>query len=113
MIDGFNLRVHVIGEKLYGTQILTSAVDYRYAIQQGSSTKLKPYELTVDLIEKCLKLGKVCELAFMGIDLIINEEDVYCLEVNPSPGYSYYQKITKQPISEALGEYLMNPDRDA
>ncbi|TFH15179.1 ATP-grasp domain-containing protein [Candidatus Bathyarchaeota archaeon] len=109
-IEGFNLRVHVIGKKLFGTKITSSAVDYRYAAHQGSSTNMRPYELTVELTKKCLNLAKICELEFIGIDLIINEDKAYCLEVNPSPGYSYYQNITKQPISDTLGQYLMEPD---
>jgi len=106
-IEGFNVRVHVIGRQLFATKILTSATDYRYAIQEGASAKLRPYKLTVELREKCLNLARICQLSFSGIDLIVNPSKVYCLEVNPSPGYSYYQDATDQPISDALAKYLM------
>jgi glutathione synthase/RimK-type ligase-like ATP-grasp enzyme len=105
-IDGFNLRVHVIGRRLFATKILTSATDYRYAVQEGASASFSPYELTADLRTRCLHLARIVELSFAGIDLIVSTGKVYCLEVNPSPGYSYYQEATGQAISDALAKYL-------
>jgi glutathione synthase/RimK-type ligase-like ATP-grasp enzyme len=106
-IDGFNVRVHVIGHRLFATKISTSAVDYRYASQEGCPMTFKPFELNVDLHKQCLRLAQICQLSFAGIDLIVSPGKVYCLEVNPSPGYSYYQNVTGQPISDALAEYLV------
>jgi hypothetical protein len=105
-IEGYNVRVHVVGQQLFATQILTCATDYRYAVQQEVSAQFKPYELTLELRKKCLHLARICQLPFAGIDLIVDNGKVYCLEVNPSPGYSYYQHATGQPISDALAEYL-------
>jgi hypothetical protein len=106
-LKGFNVRVHVIGKRL-ATQILTSATDYRYAVLEDASAEFKPYELNVELRRRCLRLARICQLSFAGIDLMICPGKVYCLEVNPSPAYSYYQKITGQPISDALADYLMH-----
>ncbi len=105
-IEGFNVRVHVVGRRLFATRVLSSATDYRYASQEGVSSEFRPYELTVELRERCLRLAQLCKLSFAGIDLIINPNKVFCLEFNPSPGYSYYQDATGQPISDALAEYL-------
>jgi D-alanine-D-alanine ligase-like ATP-grasp enzyme len=47
------------------------------------------------------------ELAFAGIDLKITPEgEIFCFEVNPSPGYTYYENHTGQPIAMALARYL-------
>lgn len=108
-IEGFNVRVHVVGDKTFATRITTSAVDYRYACRSSVPAKFSPYELTDDLNQMCLRLNQLSGLYFSGIDLIINPEGVYCLEVNPCPGYSYYQEATGQPISDALAEYLAEP----
>jgi hypothetical protein len=105
-IEGFNVRVHVIGRRLFATRILTSATDYRYAAQEDASIEFRPYELTMTLRKKCLHLARISQLSFSGIDLIINPNKVYCLEINPSPGYSYYQEATGMPIADALAEYL-------
>ena len=105
-LKGFNVRVHVIGQRLFATQILTSATDYRYAIKEEASAEFRPYELNVELRQRCIRLARICQLSFAGIDLMICPDKVYCLEVNPSPAYSYYQKIAGQPISDTLADYL-------
>jgi D-alanine-D-alanine ligase-like ATP-grasp enzyme len=30
----------------------------------------------------------------------------YCFEVNPSPGFSYFENLTGQPIAKAIATYL-------
>ncbi len=50
-------------------------------------------------------------LHFSGIDLIRTPHDEwYCLEVNPSPAYSYFEKASGQPISIALARFMMAAD---
>lgn len=112
-IEGYNVRVHVIGQRLFATQILSTATDYRYAALQGGSTRFTPYELNSKLRKSCLRLAQICQLSFSGIDLIVSPGNVYCLEVNPSPGYSYYQEATGQLISDALAEYLSRKDNNS
>jgi hypothetical protein len=111
-IEGYNVRVHVIGQRTFATQILTSATDYRYATQEDTTAEFKPCALNVELRKRCLRLARICQLPVAGIDLMVSPGKVYCLEVNPSPGYSYYQEATGQPISDALAEYLVRPRRN-
>jgi glutathione synthase/RimK-type ligase-like ATP-grasp enzyme len=103
---GDNLRVHVIGEQVYATKIQTGAVDYRYAGRQGSSAELEAVELDLELARRCVRMVRSMGLAFAGIDLMLTDEDIYCFEVNPNPGFSYYENITGQPIARAVAEYL-------
>jgi glutathione synthase/RimK-type ligase-like ATP-grasp enzyme len=110
-IDGFNVRVHVIGKETFATKIITASTDYRYAAKEGQPAAFRSYTLTDELKDKCVKLARICHLDFAGIDLIINPEKTYCLEVNPSPGYSYYQEATGQPIADALANYLAEAKR--
>jgi glutathione synthase/RimK-type ligase-like ATP-grasp enzyme len=107
-VEGTNVRVHTVGEKVFGTAINTEATDYRYAHRQsGDHAELRPVELADDLAEMCVKLSAGLGLAFAGIDLKITPENyVYCFEVNPSPAFSYYESQTGQPISRAVAEYL-------
>jgi glutathione synthase/RimK-type ligase-like ATP-grasp enzyme len=107
-VDGTNVRVHTVGDKVFATAIKTDATDYRYAHRQsGDYADLRPVELSDDLSEKCVKLAAGLGLAFAGIDLKITPEGyVYCFEVNPSPAFSYYESQTGQPISRAVAEYL-------
>lgn len=111
-VEGTNVRVHTIGDKLFATAISTDATDYRYARKQtGDSAELREVELSDSLAEKCLDLARGLGLAFAGIDLKVTPENrVYCFEVNPSPAFSYYESNTGQPISRALARYLAGMD---
>jgi glutathione synthase/RimK-type ligase-like ATP-grasp enzyme len=106
-VAGYNVRVHVVGRQVYATKIVSDAVDYRYARAEGKTANLEPYDLDGDIAEKCISLSGRLQLAFSGIDLMMAEDGrTICFEVNPSPGYSYYEQNTGQPISHALADYL-------
>ncbi len=106
-VQGENIRVHVVGEKLFATRIISEAVDYRYGHQEGKTAKLEPYTPDAELSAKCLRLAATLRLPFAGIDLMMARDGrTICFEVNPSPGYSYYESHTHQPISHALAAYL-------
>ncbi|HEU4434264.1 MAG TPA: hypothetical protein VFR51_12860 [Pyrinomonadaceae bacterium] len=107
-VEGTNVRVHTVGEKVFATAIKTHATDYRYAHRQsGDHAALRPVDLSDDLAEMCVNLSTGLGLAFAGIDLKITPENyVYCFEVNPSPAFSYYESQTGQPISRAVADYL-------
>ncbi len=112
-IEGTNVRVHIVGERVYATAIATEATDYRYAARQaGEPAALRAVDLSDELAEKCVTLARSLELPFAGIDLKITpENEVYCFEVNPSPAFSYYEGHTGQPISEGLATSLIEADR--
>lgn len=107
-VPGRNVRVHVVGDEVFATGIDTEATDYRYAHRQrGAAATLFEVELSDDVAAQAIGLARDLGLAFAGIDLKITPaDDVYCFEVNPSPGYSYYESQTGQGISGALARYL-------
>ena len=106
-VTGSNVRVHVVGEQAIATKICSDAVDYRYAAEEGKSATLEPYRLSHDVATKCVALANALHLPFAGIDLMMTDDGrTICFEVNPSPGYSFYEQHTGQPISRALADYL-------
>ena len=107
-VEGTNVRVHTVGEKVFPTAIRTAATDYRYAQRQaGDPAELREVELSDELAEMCVRLAEGLGLAFAGIDLKITPDNrVYCFEVNPSPAFSYYEANTGQPIARAVAEYV-------
>lgn len=111
-VEGTNVRVHIVGERVYATAITTEATDYRYATRQsGEPAALREVELCGGLAEKCVSLARSLELPFAGVDLKITpENEVYCFEVNPSPAFSYYESHTGQPIAEGLAAYLVEAE---
>ena len=111
-IGGMNVRVHVIGGEAFATAIQSQCVDYRYAARDGATAELSAYELPEDVAQKCCALTARLGLSFSGIDLKRSDEGAwYCFEVNTSPGYSYFQEETGQPISDALVAYLAHAER--
>ncbi len=107
LVPGNDVRVHVIGDVVHATEILSDVTDYRYARQQGGTTELRAIELPRDLAARCIALTAGLGLVFAGIDLRIGPDgEATCFEVNPSPAFSYYQANTDQPIATTLARYL-------
>jgi glutathione synthase/RimK-type ligase-like ATP-grasp enzyme len=107
-VPGVNVRVHVVGETAFATEISTEAVDYRYASEEQIGMNMAPINLPSRILTRCLSLSQMLELPLCGIDLKRTPEgDYYCFEVNPSPAYSYYQENTGQDIATAIVKYLM------
>lgn len=106
-VAGRNLRVHTVGGRVFATAIVSGAVDYRYAHLEGEEESLSATTVDDAVAEKCLALAAAFGLEFAGIDIKEAEDGaLYCLEVNPSPAFGYYQLHTGQPIARAVAAYL-------
>jgi hypothetical protein len=106
-VPGDNIRVHVVADEIFATRAKTAAVDYRYAQQQGCSLEMEPTDLPAQVQSACLALSRSSGLLFSGVDLKETPDGEYvCFEVNPSPGFIFYERRTGQPISTALVETL-------
>jgi glutathione synthase/RimK-type ligase-like ATP-grasp enzyme len=106
-VPGYDVRVHTIGDEVFATRITSpdEATDYRYADHDG--VMLEPITLPHELAGACVRLARGLGLEFAGIDLRVGVDGAaWCLEVNPSPAYSYYEANTGQPISAALAGHL-------
>jgi hypothetical protein len=103
LISGTNVRVHVVAERVFATEICSDALDYRYASREGRDICMRPLDLPPEIEERCIRLTRSLGLVFSGIDLKRDLDGCwYCFEVNPSPGYSYFQDQAGQPIADAL-----------
>ncbi|WP_029214767.1 ATP-grasp domain-containing protein [Kallotenue papyrolyticum] len=106
-LPGDNIRVHTVGETVFATRIHSAAVDYRYARQQGATSEMQPTELPAEVAAACVRLAARLGLVIAGIDLKCTPDGAYyCFEINPSPGFAYYEQHTGQPISAALADAL-------
>jgi glutathione synthase/RimK-type ligase-like ATP-grasp enzyme len=110
-VPGSDVRVHVVGAEVFATRIDSAAADYRYASREGLETNLEPFDLSVELADACRRLSRDLNLPFAGIDLRLEENgDAWCFEVNPCPGFSYYESHTGQPIAAAVARYLIGAE---
>jgi hypothetical protein len=106
-IPGTNVRVHVAGGEAFPTEVRSEAIDYRYSSDEGLNLELAPTKLPPEIEKRCIRLSQFLQLPLCGIDLKLTPEGkYYCFEVNPSPGYSFYQEKTGQDIASAIVNYL-------
>lgn len=109
LISGEDVRVHTVGGRTFASCVHSEAVDYRYGTREGHETTMEPVELPAAVEEACLRLARRLDLLLTGIDLKRTPDGRwFCFEVNPSPGFLYYERQTRQPISLALAELLRN-----
>jgi hypothetical protein len=106
-IPGENVRIHVVGERVFPTRVHSQAIDYRYASREGLDIAMEAVQLDVDISARCLELARLLNLPLCGIDLKLTPQGEWvCFEVNPSPAFSYYQEHSGQEIAQAIVAYL-------
>jgi len=108
-IPGENVRVHTVGDELFPTRVLSESVDYRYARREGNTIEMEEVTLAPAVAEACIRLSRALDLLIAGIDLKVTPEgETYCFEINPSPGFIFYEQGSGQLISAALADLLRN-----
>jgi glutathione synthase/RimK-type ligase-like ATP-grasp enzyme len=104
-ILGTDHRVHVVGDEVFASEVISEADDYRYPGQH--SVEIHARCLPRDVEERCRLLSVALQLPVAGIDLRRTPEgDWYCFEVNPSPAFTFYERWTGQPIGRAVANLL-------
>jgi D-alanine-D-alanine ligase-like ATP-grasp enzyme len=106
LIEGDDVRAHVVGDQVFGARFRSRAIDYRKdrAAERGP-TRL-PAELSRLLVRRTADQG----LVFAGWDFKVDADGVWwCLECNPMPGYSFYDRVCGYTVSDALIGLLRQP----
>lgn len=107
-IDGRDVRVHVVGSRCFATAVDSEADDYRYASRDDVDVAMVPIDIPVTLGRRLVALTRQMGLLVSGIDLrVTTDGEWYCFEVNPSPGFTFYEEATGQPIAAAIADLLM------
>ncbi|MFE2550188.1 RimK family alpha-L-glutamate ligase [Streptomyces sp. NPDC059355] len=110
-LAGPDVRVHVVGDRTFAVRVDSTAVDYRYArAQAGVDARLHAHRLDDDIAERRVALAADPGLPFAGVDLeLLPDGRIACFEVNPSPGFSWYESETDLPIAAAVADRLLAP----
>ena len=112
-IPGTDYRVHVVGDEIFACEIISEADDYRYAARKGAGISVRACEIPRHCEERCRAFAKAAGLIFAGVDLRLTPDgEWYCFEVNPSPGFTYYQDMANQPIDDAIARLLVKGSGD-
>jgi len=107
-IPGRDFRVHVVGEDVFAHEIVSDADDYRYAASNGNAVQIQPTAVPPDITDRCRALAQTLGLVVAGIDLRRGtNEQWYCFEVNPSPGFAYYEREEDEPIANCIARRLV------
>lgn len=105
-IEGVDYRVHVVGEEVFGCEVRSTADDYRYP-GQTADLRVQAFGVPQELANRCRRLAHALNLPVVGIDLRRTSSGRwYCFEANPSPGFTFYEEATGQPIGEAIARLL-------
>ena len=102
-VAGQDFRVHVVGEQVFAAEVVSAADDYRF----DTTAVVRACTLSDEMEQRCLDLAMALDLSLAGIDLRRTPDgEWYCFEVNTSPGFSYYEHNTGQPIAQAAAQML-------
>lgn len=108
-VPGVDVRVHVVGCQTYACEIRSEADDYRYAHHRNGSVVVEACRIPQNISERCVAMTESLGLLLAGFDFRrTSSDEYYCLEVNPSPGFTYYEQFTGQPIATAIARLLLH-----
>jgi glutathione synthase/RimK-type ligase-like ATP-grasp enzyme len=108
MVPGVDHRVHVVGTDVFCSRIRSAADDYRYAHERNLTIDITATDLPSDCADRCRELSAALGFSLAGIDLRLTPDgEWFCFEVNPSPGFTYYDREPGEPIAESIGRLLM------
>lgn len=103
----YDLRILVIGEKMYCMRRIPRKGDFRANFSLGGTVELFP--LTKELRELAAKATKAIGLEVSGVDVLIDRKDKnYILEVNHTPGMVGMEKATGENITKLYLDYAIS-----
>jgi len=108
LIEGDDVRAHVVGDRVIACRFSSTAIDYRSDRAASRSAVDIPAELARQLVSATAQQG----LSFAGWDFKVDRDGTYwCLECNPMPGYTFYDRVCDGAISDALIDELSSPGK--
>lgn len=103
-IEGVDIRVYVVGEKIFAGKIEAQTIDFR----EDSDAQITPVELPQNIQADCLKTIKALKLRYSGVDIRLTPEGEYVfIEANPAPMFIHFERVTGYPISDTLMQELI------
>lgn len=98
-IAGADVRAHVIGNHVHAELIKCPQVDYRHS----DEAEYIEWKLPESLCQRIINATAAFGLKFAGWDFKVTEDNQYwCLEVNPMPGYDGYDVRAEGKITDSL-----------
>ena len=114
VIYGQDIRVTVIGKKVFATKILKKGtikgeIDWRLGTADERKLGYRVVTLPEEVEDKCLQIVSRLNLVFGAIDLIEDFGGNYWfLEINPNGQWGFIEQATKEPLSKAMADLFVN-----
>lgn len=104
-VEGIDIRVYAFKDRIYASIIEASTIDFREDI----NSKLIPVDLPKKVNEDCIKMMKIADLKYSGIDIRLTPQGEYVfIEANPAPMFMHAENVTGYPLTEELVNLLIN-----
>ena len=102
---GYDIRIIIVGDRVLGAMKRVASKSWKTNIAQGG--KGEPYEVDGELEDLALRATKALGLWYAGVDVIIKGGEYYVLEVNGSPDWREFTRVTGIDPSYEIVDYLV------
>lgn len=101
----FDIRILIIGEKIIGALARYKPQGEEFlTTRHGGNRKAIP--VTTAMADAALEAKKLQGLEIAGVDLFFHNNKLYVLEVNASPQFFIFEKVTSKNIAREILTYL-------
>lgn len=102
---GRDVRVIVIGGKVYASMLRTSTNDFRSNVELGG--KGEAFCLDSEGMRLCEHVAKQLDLDYCGIDLLLADEGYLICEVNSNAFFGGIELVTGKNVAQAYASHIM------
>lgn len=103
--EGMDIRVFIIGGEVVSSM---KRISEGWKTNISSGGRAQPYEPSEEIKETCIKASEKLGLEYTGVDVMVNGDDTYVIELNSTPGWEGLQSVTEINITEKLVEYILS-----
>lgn len=103
---GRDVRVIVIGGKVFSAMLRTSQTDFRSNVGLGG--KGEKFKLDGGGIKLCEAVAKRLNLDYCGIDLLFGESGYLVCEVNSNAFFGGMERVTGLNVARAYAEHILH-----
>lgn len=106
-VHGKTIRASLLEDEFIGAvEIIHPHIDSR--VGNVSYRKISLQDEVIELLFKCLN---VLKLKYTEIDFIMENDKIYILDCNPSPGFMGLEEDAELPTSTKIAEYIVRQIR--
>lgn len=105
VVYGQDIRVHLCDQVFWALKVLgKDSIDYRYSSKK--KVFYEEFNLSDELRAFCIQIAKEEDNRCIGIDFIKKNDEYFCLESNPGPGWSTFQHSSKWNFANSFLQSL-------